>query len=405
MGTLRELSYIFTLLAALCLIYTYSNMLSGKQRVVILGGGIHGCSVAYYLALKGIPSTIVEETGIAAAASGKSGGFLARDWGSAQTTPLHEISYNLHEVLSKELKLESYRIIPTLSVRPGQKGKNAASWLDRSASSQSLGEGTAQVSPSELTQRFFDEACKLGCQFLKGKVKGVNVVDNEVTGVSIEGRDVIETSNVVVCLGPWSGVFCEDNFGIRMPMEGIKSTSMVYRNMKDIMDEPFALFCEEDDNGCHLELYPRPNGDLYVCGCGGSDYVKGDRLREGGDCASAQLINEDPNRVLAARKSVQLMSSIGDKDPDILQACMRPCPSDGLPIMGQINSVKGAYVSTGHNCWGILWAPVSGLAMAELIAEGTSKIVNLSPFSPNRFQIKKDSRGRKVKDVSVGEQW
>ena len=35
--------------------------------------------------------------------------------------------------------------------------------------------------------------------------------------------------------------------------------------------------------GCQLELYPRSNGDLYVCGCGGSDTVSGNRLRDGWD--------------------------------------------------------------------------------------------------------------------------
>jgi glycine/D-amino acid oxidase-like deaminating enzyme len=48
------------------------------MKVVIVGGGIVGASTAYYLALKGIASTIVERTEIAAAASGKAGGFLGR---------------------------------------------------------------------------------------------------------------------------------------------------------------------------------------------------------------------------------------------------------------------------------------------------------------------------------------
>lgn len=51
---------------------------------------------------------------------------------------------------------------------------------------------------------------------------------------------------------------------------------MVYKNSPDhavVLDEPRALFCAEDDNGCHLEVYPRNNGDVYVCGCGGSEIV------------------------------------------------------------------------------------------------------------------------------------
>jgi glycine/D-amino acid oxidase-like deaminating enzyme len=84
---------------------------------------------------------------------------------------------------------------------------------------------------------------------------------------------------------------------------------------------------------------------------------------------------------------------------------MRPCPSDSLPVMGEIPGVTGAYVSTGHNCWGILWAPVCGLAMAELIATGTCATVDLSSFNPGRFMKSEKNRGRKKGAVYVGEQW
>ena len=55
---------------------------------------------------------------------------------------------------------------------------------------------------------------------------------------------------------------------------------------------------------------------------------------------------------------------------------------------------------------GILWAPICGMAMAELIAEGVCKTLNLSAFDPGRFGAGKASkRGRKMVDVDVGEQW
>ena len=43
------------------------------MKIVICGGGIIGCSIAYHLAKRGMPVTIVESTGIACAASGKAG--------------------------------------------------------------------------------------------------------------------------------------------------------------------------------------------------------------------------------------------------------------------------------------------------------------------------------------------
>ena len=56
--------------------------------------------------------------------------------------------------------------------------------------------------------------------------------------------------------------------------------------------------------------------------------------------------------------------------------------------------------------WGILWAPVSGLAMAELLVDGKASCVDLAPFSPARFvQRARGGRGRKQGADAVGEQW
>jgi hypothetical protein len=53
--------------------------------------------------------------------------------------------------------------------------------------------------------------------------------------------------------------------------------------------------------------------------------------------------------------------------------------------MGRVPGFKGAYLQCAHNCWGILWAPVSGKAMAELICDGVATCAELAPFSPARF--------------------
>jgi glycine/D-amino acid oxidase-like deaminating enzyme len=44
-------------------------------------------------------------------------------------------------------------------------------------------------------------------------------------------------------------------------------------------------------------------------------------------------------------------------------------------------------VATGHSVWGILNGPATGEALAELIAEGVSSRIDLSPFDPMRLQL------------------
>jgi hypothetical protein len=50
-----------------------------------------------------------------------------------------------------------------------------------------------------------------------------------------------------------------------------------------------------------------------------------------------------------------------------------------------VPEVAGAYVATGHSVWGILDAPATGEAMAELILDGAAHTVDLKPFDPGRM--------------------
>ena len=67
------------------------------------------------------------------------------------------------------------------------------------------------------------------------------------------------------------------------------------------------------------------------------------------------------------------------------QACYRPVTQDGLPLMGAVPGIDGAYVATGHGVWGMLNGPATGEAMAELILDGAASTVDLSPFDPGRL--------------------
>lgn len=162
-------------------------------------------------------------------------------------------------------------------------------------------------------------------------------------------------------------------------------------------------------NAFSVEVYPRPDGTIYICGTGGSDTVSTDALKGGAfltDCSANEA------RVQAAVASFRAMASAAYQAAapeavvlDQSQACMRPCPPDSKPYMGAIPGFDGAYINAGHNCWGIAWAPACGLAMAELILHGRSTSLDLSPFDPSRFAPKAAQRGRKQKGVDVGEQW
>ena len=80
------------------------------KHIAIVGGGIVGCATAYY-ARQISPTvciTIIDKVGIAAAASGRAGGFLARDWHSGPEAELAALSFGLH----KDLIFNSFTFFP-----------------------------------------------------------------------------------------------------------------------------------------------------------------------------------------------------------------------------------------------------------------------------------------------------
>src|SRR5881296_1151274 len=98
--------------------------MSSPRRVVVCGAGVMGASVAYFLARRGVAVTVVERTGVACAASGKSGGFLALDWcDGTPLGPLARASFALHAELARELETDyGYRRMDTFMVAARERG-------------------------------------------------------------------------------------------------------------------------------------------------------------------------------------------------------------------------------------------------------------------------------------------
>ena len=126
------------------------------------------------------------------------------------------------------------------------------------------------------------------------------------------------------------------------------------------------------------EVYPRSDGEVYLCGL--SEEVA---LPE-----SPDLVQPRPEAgPLLQQIAATLSSSLAGLTPQRVQACYRPVTEDGLPFLGQVPGVTGAYLATGHSCWGILNAPASGLAMAELMVDGQAQSVDLAPFAVQRVAM------------------
>ena len=79
------------------------------------------------------------------------------------------------------------------------------------------------------------------------------------------------------------------------------------------------------------------------------------------------------------------MQELGEAEVLQQQACFLPTSSDGVPVIGRIPGLDNAYIATAHSCWGILNAPATGEALAELIVDGKASSCDVRPFDPARF--------------------
>ncbi|KAL5977482.1 hypothetical protein ACLOJK_021829 [Asimina triloba] len=376
-----------------------------QKRVVVCGGGVIGICTAYFLAKKAVGAaaiTVVEKSSVACAASGKAGGFLALDWcDGGPLSQLARASFSLHRSLAAELDgpaAYGYRPLRTLSLTldasvaspssNSSPSRQAPHWVDGPVRSQrtiGTAETTAQVHPQLFTRTLMAEAQgKHGVELVTGEVERVEVEDGRVKAVVVKeaggGHAILGADAVVLALGPWSGRFGVISSLFRV--SGLKAHSIVVTPKNPDAITPDALFLNYFPRGggksLDPEVYPRPTGDVYMCGMSRDAEVPDDPEQIVGDEESIRMLHK-----IAGEVSSHLRE--GESEVKAEQACFLPCTDDNRPVIGEMPHIKGCYVATGHSCWGILNGPATGAAVAELVLDGKASIVNLTPFSPARF--------------------
>jgi glycine/D-amino acid oxidase-like deaminating enzyme len=354
------------------------------MRILVLGGGVIGTSIAWRLASRGADVVVLERSAIACAASGKAGGFLARDW--CDGTPLMQLarrSFDLHAELADELDGDwGYRRVTTYGGTVGRLSGRASErrsrgWMSADvAINGRLGSAgtTAQVHPAAFTTGMMRAAEACGAELRLGSVTGLLRRDGDVVGVDLDG-EAIEADAIVIAMGPWSAL--AGRWLSLPPVFGLKGHSIVFETGELI--PPEAVFLEfEETLGTTLtpEIFPRPDGTTYVCAI-----------------SSEAPLPLDPASVVPDDGAIDRLKALCDRISPVLAesrvlatgACFRPLALDGLPLIGAVAGARGAYVATGHSVWGILNAPATAEAITELILDGAAKTIDLAPFDPARL--------------------
>jgi len=350
------------------------------MRVLVSGGGVIGVAIAYYLARRGAEAVVVERAGVANAASGKSGGFLALDWcDGSRLSQLARRSYALHAELATVVPDGGYRTLTTFGGFAGSGGRaQAAKWVSPGiAIERRLGtpETTAQIDPAGFTRGLMRAAEGHGATLRPGTVTGLVRDGNRVAGAIVDGAPVAADA-VVIAMGPWS--ILATAWAPLPAVYGLKGHSIVFRTGDAV--PPQALFLEMAETGggaVSPEVFPRPNGTTYVCAISSDSPLPVDPADVAPDPGAIDRLKAISGRIAPVFAAAPAIAA---------QACFRPVTEDGLPLIGAIPGLDGAYVATGHSVWGMLNAPATGEAMAGLILDGHSRHVDLAPFDPGRLR-------------------
>ncbi|OCK74696.1 FAD dependent oxidoreductase [Lepidopterella palustris CBS 459.81] len=406
-----------------------------KKNIIIIGGGIIGCTTAYFLShhAKFNPAThaitLLEATKIAGGASGKAGGLLAL-W--AYPSCIVPLSYRLHkELADKHGGAERWGYRPVhcgqLDARgsmtgntASRKDSNAKEGLAASVSLQkrnqeaiellkaagipqdldwviaesvqaydSMGDPTttAQVHPYQFTTSMAELAQEKGVKIVLGSVTSINRSSSSSTVESVtytfkddNSSHTLQADTVILAAGPWTQTIYPP-----APISALRAHSVTIRPSRTV--SAYALFTSitlpkatrrGGTTTVSPEIYARPNNELYACG-------EGDTLIP--LPTTTDLVQCDERRCQDIIEQVGAISAeLRDGEVTARQACYLPNVSPGGgPMIGEVSRVKGLLIGAGHTCWGIQNAPATGCCLAEIVWEGGVKSADLRTLEPGRY--------------------
>lgn len=366
-----------------------------QSDVIVVGGGVMGCSVAYRLAKDGAQVTVLERSIPGAEASAAAAGILGptiESFDDALALQLGRRSRELHAELAEELdelfgidvgfrrcgvikvaldedelaelerQAESLRVQGVRCERwsSDELAEEEPSCNRRALGALSMAED-AQVEPRKLFAAIALGAEHEGVTFRTGTtVRGVSVAEGRVRGVQLEEEN-LEAERVVVAAGSWTTLIPGLPFGaatiypVRGQMITTQTRPPIFRRV---------VF------GAGGYVVTRPDGRVL---CGSTmervGFQRG--ITFGG---MADVIE----------KAVRIAPSLRNAPIESHWSSFRPGTPDGLPLVGATR-IEGLYLASGHYRNGILLAPLTAELIAEAMA-GEPRSREADALSPSRFE-------------------
>jgi glycine oxidase len=205
------------------------------------------------------------------------------------------------------------------------------------------------------------------------RVEAIEHRHGRVTGVRTDAG-VIECDAVVVAAGAWSAALAPEGEG--PPVRPVKGQIIELRARAGL-EEPLT----------RIVRTPR----CYLLARGDGRVVLGATVEEQG--FDTAVTADGVYRLLEA--AWEVLPEVGELELVEAHAGLRPGTPDNGAVVGP-GELDGLVWATGHWRNGVLLAPITGDAVAELLAEG-SVPDEIAPLSPARFAPGRASRPREVR--------
>lgn len=366
------------------------------KRVVIVGGGVIGLSLAFELARRDHKVTVLDQDRAGRQASWAGAGILAPANLETAVHPLDQLaglSNRLHPDWSHRLR-ELTGIDNGYSDCGGVYVARTAGDIATLAGSRlhwnDFGIENSKLSANELAQRvpilqFPDSSsaiwvpgesqiCNprhLEALVAANKKLGVRIVEHvklEQIDSQLEKVKVLKTcgetfefDQICFSAGVGTGGLLEQ-FGLRLPMIPVRGQMLLFK-LREMLWQPII-------NEGSRYIVPRRDGHVLV----------GSTTEEAGfDCqTTVDQINE--LQLFAEGLIPQLTIANRVK----AWAGLRPATFDGLPFIGRISGCENVFVATGHFKIGLQLSTATAVALADQM-DGRSSKIDLSPFAVSRM--------------------
>jgi 4-methylaminobutanoate oxidase (formaldehyde-forming) len=368
--------------------------LPARARVVIIGGGVGGASIAHHLASLGERDVVLlDRNELTSGSTFHSAGLVGQLRSSVSLTKMMMHSTGLYRELGEEcgwMEVGSLRLASTPERM--EELRRQAAWaktfglpLELISASEAVDlfplmsdEGVlgavflptdGYLDPSQLTYALAERARQGGCRvYTHTRVTGISVADGEVRGVSTEWGDI--EAEVVVNAGGMFAAEIGRLAGVRVPIVPMEHEYVVtqpfrsreeVRHLPTMRDPDLLVYFREDGGGLVMGGYERNPAPWSL------DEHLVDRIPED---FNGRLLEEEWDRfeeiVVNARRRVPAMEDV--KVTRLINGPEAFTP-DGEFCLGE-TEVRGLFVAAGFCAHGLAGAGGIGRVMAEWIHEG-----------------------------------